>query len=506
MRSFWRRWGKVILIALGLVTAYFITRLINLTKLPIFTDEAIYIRWSQIGERDANWRFISLTDGKQPLFTWIMMVFLRLLPTDPLFSGRLVSVLAGLGTLVGLWFLAYELFKSRRIAILASFLYLISPFGLVYDRMALYDSLVAAFYVWNLYLGILLARYQRLDAALILGLTLGAGMLNKSSGFLSLYLLPTTILVFSWRKVNRLKQLARWVGLLLVSAVLSQLVYSVLRLSPLLHMVTQKDALFVYSFHEWLSHPWQFFIGNFKGLSDWLVRYLSKPLLVVSLLPLVFFWRQGRAKALLYLWWLAPFIALALFGRVLYPRFILFMAMPLLILAAIPLAWLLGRWGRKVFCWIILLVIVWPSLYTDYFVIANPLYAPIPYADRGQYIDSWPSGWGIKEVNQYLGEQAKHGKAAVYTEGTFGLLPAAIEIYLVDNPNLKIRGIWPLPQDPPAEILKDAAEIPTFLVLSQTQELPAGWPLKLIAAYQKGTHPTRKLRFLQVVPGPARKL
>jgi len=105
----------VLLIVAGLVVLYAVTRLTNLTKLPIFTDEAIYIRWSQIGSRDANWRFISLVDGKQPLFTWIMMVFLRVI-ADPLLAGRLVSVLAGAMTTVGMWLTAQELFKSKKIA------------------------------------------------------------------------------------------------------------------------------------------------------------------------------------------------------------------------------------------------------------------------------------------------------------------------------------------------------------------------------------------------------
>ncbi|MCX6792160.1 MAG: hypothetical protein NT149_03940 [Candidatus Gottesmanbacteria bacterium] len=97
MAIFRRGWASLLLLVAGLAVLFFVTRLTNLTKLPIFTDEAIYIRWSQIGSRDPNWRFISLVDGKQPLFTWIMMVFLRFI-RDPLVAGRLVSVLAGFFT------------------------------------------------------------------------------------------------------------------------------------------------------------------------------------------------------------------------------------------------------------------------------------------------------------------------------------------------------------------------------------------------------------------------
>ena len=73
----------------------------------MFTDEAIYIRWAQIALQDSSWRFISLTDGKQPMFIWFMILFLKFIK-DPLIAGRLVSVVSGIFTLVGLFFLSYD--------------------------------------------------------------------------------------------------------------------------------------------------------------------------------------------------------------------------------------------------------------------------------------------------------------------------------------------------------------------------------------------------------------
>src|SRR3989344_7751595 len=120
-RVAWWVVGVAVVLAL-----FFLTRVYNLTVLPIFTDEAIYIRWSQIGSRDAAWRFISLVDGKQPLFTWIAMVFMRFI-SDPVLAGRLVSVFAGLGSFIGMFFLGREVFKNIRVGVIASILYLVSP-------------------------------------------------------------------------------------------------------------------------------------------------------------------------------------------------------------------------------------------------------------------------------------------------------------------------------------------------------------------------------------------
>ena len=97
--SFISKHSKLILIALILSIAYFATRLYNIEALPLFTDEAIYTRWSQIARFDANWRFISLTDGKQPSFVWFDMIVMKFV-NDPLLAGRLVSVMAGILSLI----------------------------------------------------------------------------------------------------------------------------------------------------------------------------------------------------------------------------------------------------------------------------------------------------------------------------------------------------------------------------------------------------------------------
>jgi 4-amino-4-deoxy-L-arabinose transferase-like glycosyltransferase len=477
---------------------YFFTRLFNLTILPIFTDEAIYIRWSQIGTRDAAWRFISLVDGKQPMFTWIMMVLLRFFD-DPLVAGRLVSVLAGALSVVGMWVLSFELFKDKRISFWASLLYIISPFALMYDRLALYDSWVAAFSIWNLYLAILLVRNVRLDVALIFGLTLGAGMLNKSSGFLSLYLLPATLLLFDWSSKNTSKRLLKWVGLAMVAAFLSQMVYSILRLSPLFHMIGLKDVVFIYSLREWITHPLKFLSGNLHGLMEWLIHYMTWPVFIAALASLVLAKGKLREVLLLLAYWIVPIVGLASFGRVLYPRFVLFMSMPLLVLAAVSFSFLLNRF-RGLWLGVVLFgVLLFPSIITDYYILTNPKYAPIPFADKGQLMDDWPSGWGIKESVSYLSAEAQKGKISIFTDGTFGLLPYSIELYLVDNPNVTIRGIWPMPASPSAQMREDRATMPTYLILNQIQKVP-DWGLVTVGEWQKGNSKETKLRLLRFEP------
>ncbi|MEK7543342.1 MAG: glycosyltransferase family 39 protein [Patescibacteria group bacterium] len=492
-RSFWWWIGGGALV-FGI---FFLTRVYNLTSLPIFTDEAIYIRWSQIGSRDAAWRFISLVDGKQPLYTWIAMVLMRLI-ADPIFAGRLVSVFAGFGGLIGMFFLGREVFRNTRIGLFASILYLISPFALVYDRMALYDSLTAMLSIWSLYFTVHLVRRIRLDTALILGMTLGLGMLNKSSGFLSLYMIPASLILFDMRQADRFKRLGRWMIYVGVAAVISQAMYSVLRLSPLFHIVAQKDAVFIYPIGEWIKHPMEFFVGNIRGMFDWLIHYLTWPVWIAVLLPAFTFWKHTREKLLLYVWWLAPFVALALFGRILYPRFILFMTMPLLVLACLTIDSLVLRWKKTMFGLILLGVLILPSIWTDYLLLTSPTHALIPQADRGQYINDWPAGWGVSEVRDFILQESAKGKVVVYTEGTFGLLPYGLEIWLVDKPNIEIHGVWPLTETPPPEVVESAKRYPTYLVANDPKDVPLGWPLTLVASYPKGLRKDRTLRLYKI--------
>lgn len=482
-----------------LAVIYFIGRITNLTDLPIFTDEAIYIRWGQIAKQDAAWRYIALTDGKQPLLIWLMMISLRLF-SDPLFAGRIVSVLSGFGSMIGIGVLAYELFGKKRIALFSSLLYLTSPFTLMYDRMALMDSLVMFFSIWSLYLAIVLVRRIRLDIALLLAMSLGGGMLTKTSGFLSMYMLPITLLLFDYSRKNLKWQLLKWLGLVGLAAVLSQIYYSVLRLSPWFHMISEKDKTFIYPFNEWLLHPFQFYFGNMRGLIDWMSGYLTVPIIVLVFIAVLFIAKNWREKLLLLIWSLAPLNALALFGKVLYPRFILFMAMPLLILAAWSVNYLVNRLHKRYTGAILCALLLIYPVFVQLKIIFSIVTAPIPYSDQGQYINDWPAGWGIRESVDILERETERHEITVFTEGTFGLLPYGIEIYLVDDKNIKIIGLWPSPKTYTDEMNQTIATMPTYYIANQFQEFPEEWEGELIAEYQKGNRWNRKLRLYRLLP------
>ncbi len=483
--SIFKKYKKEIIFGLLLSLSYLIIRLINLTIIPIFVDEAIYLHWARVANNDASWRFISLTDGKQPLFIWLTMVFLRLF-NDPLFAGRFVSILSGLGTMLGLFLLGWQLFGKKWVGFLAAALYLFYPFALVYDRMALMDGMVGMFAVWALLFEVLLVRTLRLDVALILGMIIGGSILTKSTGFFNLYLLPFSLLLFPWQDKKRFKKLFLWLGLILIVVIEAQVIYSVLRLSPFFHMIAQKNNTFIYPFIEWKEHPWRFLIGNLIGLWDWFITYFSWPIFGLVILSLVSFRRYFKEKILLLAWFGAPFFALALFGKVLYPRFIFFMSLFILLLAALGFYKLFRILKKPFFFAVIGLLFIFPWLRVDWQLLTNPFLADIHKAEKGQYLNDWPAGGGINETVAFFNQEAKEEKIYVITEGTFGLLPYGLELYLYKNPNIEIQGIWPLPKEFPDEILEKTKERPTYFVFNQTQIVPLGWPIEFVAKYRKG--------------------
>ncbi len=496
MRLF-RTYVWEILLSIGCIFSYLFLRLTNIMTLPIFTDEAIYTRWSQIARFDASWRFISLTDGKQPMYVWWDVLFMHLLK-DPLLAGRLVSVLFGIVSMVGLYFLGKEIFKNKWIGFISAVLYVIYPFALVYDRMALYDTMVGSFAIWSLYLEILMVRNPRAWLGFTLALVLGGGMLTKTSDFFSIYLLPATLLLFHWEKKDRFKRFAKWVGCAILAVGLANVYYSVLRLSPFYHIINDKNAVFVYPIANWLHHPFLFFLGNFHGLWDWFSTYTTYPVLLLMIASLFVAWKYTREKLLLLVYFFVPFLLLALFGKVLYPRFILFMTLPLLPLLAFFFLWVYQRFKMKVIA--VLIAIIFLSLWarSDYLILTDFARAPIASSDSTQYINGWPAGGGMKEVVAYLATQAKTKKIYVASEGTFGSLPTlAVEIYLGTNTNIQKGGLWPVPSIIPHVLLQKAKTMDTYMIFYQ-QPTPSQWPLTLIAQYKKGIGSIYYLRLYKV--------
>jgi 4-amino-4-deoxy-L-arabinose transferase-like glycosyltransferase len=474
-----------------LVFLFFLTRLYHLTHLPIFTDEAIYIRWAQIAKNDPNWWFISLSDGKGPLFIWFISCALFLFG-DPLFSGRIVSVFAGFLTMIGLYLLGSTVFKNKWIGYISAVLYVIYPMGIVYDRMALYDSLVGTFAVWSLYFTILFISTLQIYYALALGVIAGLSVLNKTNGFLNIYLLPFSLVLFDLSQKHRKKQFIRWIILAAVATVLAYAIYSLLRISPLYYMIKVKDGTFIYPLKEWIQHPFIQLSSNFTSLFSSFYGYSTITLILTYIGAFIMNRKFLREKVLLLLWFLLPFIAFGILAKLTYPRYIFPMTLSLLPLSAFFLYFLYQKIPKKLVAIGIIVIFLLLPLRSCYLILSDFANSPIPTSDLNQYINDWPSGIGVKEAIVYFQTQAQKEKITIYTEGTFGLMPYSLESYFTQNPNVIIKGLWPVDNLPSKEVIESSKKMPTYVVFYQpcpscslTYEAPWQWPVKKVLQAQR---------------------
>lgn len=514
-------WGRTIIAGLGIIFLYFALRLVNLTILPIFADEAIYIRWSQVMWHEPTLRFLPLSDGKQPLFMWLTIPFLKIF-TDPLFAGRFLSVLAGLGSLIGIFLLTLQLFsgmggstsggKDKKTALLASFIYAIIPFTVFFDRMALVDSMLAMFGIWVIYFAVLLVKTPRLDLAMITGMMLGAALITKSPAIFFVILLPTTALfikkglALSARVSQRRPasgmggsalggQLIKLMGFWVVVYVFAFGIYNLLRLGPNFKMIAIRNKDYVFPIKEILFHPLNPLKPHLGDLIQWLPNLLTWPVFLLAIGGLIWLWverKKWERATFLFLLTAVPLLTQSVFAKVFTPRYILFTIWPLLILAAYFLQEIKERLKlRKGLFALFLLAIAIPAVWYDYLLLANPDKAPLPRRMRSGYLEEWTAGTGIKEASLYLRERAKERKILVGTEGYFGTLPDGLQIYLERVPNITTIGIGLYPDKVPQSLIDGLIENEVYLLINNERLAlePEKHNLILIRRFPKAERP-----------------
>ncbi len=447
MVDFLVRHRKKILIFTVLVAAYFILRLPNLTLQPIFADEAIYIRWAQVMRAESTLRFLPLSDGKTPLFMWAMIPLLKFIH-DPLLAGRFLSVIAGFFTLLGVFFLSKRVFNIRT-AFWASLLYVIVPYTVFFDRMALVDSMLAAFTIWIVYFAIVLVSNLRLDISMILGYLLGGAILTKTPGMINLFLLPFAIVAFNRKKVGKhtlLNLLIVWV----VAIIIALAMYNILRLGPNFHLLSSRNSDYIFSPLELAGRPLDPFIPHFHDIADWFPKLLTWPILLCIVMGIGYLlyglWQQSFQGALLYgvvvlIWAFIPLLLNMAFLRTFTARYLLTSIPLLLILAGFGVTKLLPRLAYiKRLPIILMLIVLLPlPLYFDYFLLTSPGDAPLPKEERKGYFEDWTAGYGFSDIAKFLIEKSQNHKVVLGTAGFFGTLPDGIQIYL-DKSKISIVG------------------------------------------------------------------
>lgn len=484
-----------ILVVIGL---YFATRLVNLTKLPVFVDEAIYIRWAQIMKHEPTLRFLPQSDGKQPLFMWMMIANFKLFH-DPLFAGRFMSVLAGFGTLVGIGVFTYLLTSSVILTALAGAFYALTPFAMFFDRMALVDSLLSTFGIWALIVGYLLIRKPRLDLGMILGFVMGGAVLTKFPGWYFLGLQPVLLLTLRHKPTKT--YLVKLIGCWLIAGVIAFGFYNILRLGPNFNLLNSRNQDYVFTFQEVLGHPLNPFKGNITNTLSWLVNLVTIPGIVILMSALLN--KRKRLVGTLFLWIALPLLFQASIAKVYTSRYFVFVIPAMVVLMTLAIETITRR--SKLVATILLVTLLVAQVSYDQKLIFDIAHAPFPQNMAHGYLQEWTAGWGQSEVASYLRSHMNNKTVVVGTEGYFGTLPDGLQIYTQDIPNLTVIGVGQPVGNIPDSLTNSLKQNEVYLVVNKSRNLlkPTDLTrLELIASYPKPPRPDgyqEELQFYKLI-------
>lgn len=460
MKSLENKW----VIGALVVLLYVGSRLIFLTKLPVFADEAIYIRWSQVGQsQPEQYLFLSMLDGKPPLHNWLIGPF-RQLVQDPLLASRLLSVVAGGVTFLYLFSLIMLLTKSKRLATLAVILSIFSPFFLMNQRMGLAESLLTMFFTAGLYHGLrILGAKERIEVinhTLLFGLSWGLSLWTKTNAIF--FILPFALLPFLYKKTTSQSYFPN-VFFVVLGGIVGGLLFTSLKHSPLFPSLFSRSQDYTFTIKELFGGEWKYVLfSSLPKVTSWIAWY-SVPLLLI--VPF-FEKRINKIVFLMIISYMAPLVAM---GRILSSRYFLPVA-PLLILAIIfGLKEMEKKVVSKKISKLILGVsIAWASIFALVHI-GYPDKTWYTKPDRRQYLEDWSSGHGIPEVRDFIKERVKDHQVVVATEGFFGTLPDGLMMYFhgtKEITNLELYGIGQPIAHIPSDLFEKAKIKEVYVVVN----------------------------------------
>jgi 4-amino-4-deoxy-L-arabinose transferase-like glycosyltransferase len=438
------------IILITLVIGYLITHLLGLLELPVFADEAIYIRWSQLIIDDLpRYLFFAMNDGKTPLFFWILAPF-QYLFSDQLFSARFVAVMIGLAQMLIIMKITSLLTKNKKTIYLSGLLVMILPFWYFHHRMALTDGLMTLMISGSMYF--LINEFvvkQKSKNILFSGICFGLALLAKIPAIL--FIPSYFILILLIPNLTKKNIFGALIKIILILT-LGGLIFLSLIISPSFIQLFNRSGDFLFPLAEILSGRWLDTIPSLPVYFGYFVVYMTPTLVLIMLMGL--FAHKNKVIVHVFFWTGILFLLpIALMGKVVYPRY-LFPAVLNFTLASVFAIEDLFIWIKKFknksshllltgFLVLMLSNTVANSGIFIFTSINNHTQIPFVSSDVVQYLTEWSSGHGLFETSQLIKKEAQNQTIAVATEGYFGSLPDGLNLYFhnEDVSNIAIDGV-----------------------------------------------------------------
>lgn len=421
----------------GGVFVFLFLRLINILGLPIFTDEAIYLHWGQIfTDNSSRWLTSVVIDGKQP--GWFLLLgIVQFLPLHPLLLGRLLSVLFSSLT----YFLTIKIFRKifpERDLSYIIFLLIFTPYLIFFDRTALQDSALTAFYIASFYVNMLLLEKPTFRRGLLSGLVIAGGWWIKSTILLAA--MPLTISLFDRLKEQEIK---RWKYFFSIA---SMVICFLVLIAPLVFQPSFSAIFFkeqerVYSLAEFISSPMSILTDNLLRVLSWWSIYLT-PFITICFLAGSYFLIKNKKGRILLLWIFIPVIVEILMTKYFTSRYLLMVVPVILIVASEGWFYINKMW--KGFSYITIPAVVTVSM----IIIFSPLvfyerliFLPHAKYDFTQYVTGWTSGFGVAEAADFIIKHTEGKPVYVYVRSDSGNPEDAMYVLLRRQKNIKVNPI-----------------------------------------------------------------
>jgi hypothetical protein len=452
---------------LTLIIIYFAIRLPQLTLLPIFNDEAIYMDWGWRETHVPGFLYYSLYDAKQPFMMWLFGIFSNFF-SNPLFASRLVSLLIGILSTTGIYFIGKELF-NRKVGIVSALSYIVIPIFVLFDRQALLESAVIASNIWSFYfLNKALLEKRHIKYELLTGLSLALGFYSKSTAAL---FLTTTIAIFTFYFIKTRKQtyflrLGSIIGVFACTILL-------LLINPQFWQTLPSNSRYVLTISELLKFPVLIWIQNAWGIAQIAFIFLT-PLIFLFAFFTIIHSLYERKNVLLLIWIIIPLLIALLTLKGISQRYVV---------GVLPLFTILSSWGvikvgtflkKNRFTISIALLIIPLSLSLlliydpfDYFVLFSKI---TPYSESG-FINGQTSGFGIQQSINFLeNENKKEPIIVTYAENS-GNPESAISVLMskkgIMNGYFEMKYLAGMPPD--AQCIETASGDSIFFVSRDDQ-------------------------------------
>lgn len=454
---------------------FLLSRVLLLTAFPIFNDEALYLQYSQLIRDDwPQYKFVSMHgaygDWKPPLQYWLAAPFIRF-GNDPLIAGRSVALAVSLAGFFGFYFFARQLFGERE-AILTAWLYGLCPTVLFHNDEFIAETFLFSTAPW-FYFAILEAmrpnewRWAWLAPAIFFGAAL---LLFKQSGFL---LLAVAVFLPLARLPNERgeegageiwKRLTTNFALAAVAIVGAQMLFHVIIPAQFNQTRARFDHHWVFSARELAALPTHEWSANLSRVRDYVEAYYSW---IAPLLFGAFVWFAVRRKSARDFALAAMCLTgggvtcflLRTFNEYLFNTAIIVVLLPILARSAL-LLWELARADSRTLVPRVLLALFAMMLAFWSYQIALMRISPGRYIERStpwasdNYLQAWPTGFGIKEVVEMLAKEKRRG--IILADAQWGNPRTALEIYAPSRfPNLRIV--------PVLREFADPARLPEFV-------------------------------------------